>query len=187
MHKIGVAFDILEDGRVVPKGYKKVFGLLIFDVNMDFTRNARWVLDVHNTPSPESSTHARVVPRESVRIAINYAASNEVDVFEADIKSACLQDPTSEKNCIICGPDFSLENIGKAALVTRAVYGGKAAHRDFRNYLRSCMSYLDFKPCLADPDAWMRPAMKANVMEHCEYVLLYTDDALVISKEAETC
>ena len=47
------------------------------------------------------------------------------------------------------------------------------------------MSFLDFKPCLADPDVWMRPTAKADGAEHYECVLLCTDDALVISENSE--
>ena len=47
------------------------------------------------------------------------------------------------------------------------------------------MRHNGFTPCLADPDVWMRPAMKSNGHEYYEYVLLYTDDALCISENAE--
>ena len=50
MYNIGVAFEILEDGKTAPAGYTKVSGHLIWSVKMDFTRKARWVLDGHKTP-----------------------------------------------------------------------------------------------------------------------------------------
>jgi hypothetical protein len=78
-----------------------------------------------------------------------------------------------------------LENVGKVALIHRALYGGKSAGRDFRNHLRQCMAHLDFVSCPADPDVWMRPATKADGTEYYEYILLYTDDTLVISENAE--
>ena len=186
MHDVGIAFEILEDNASMPMGYRKVTGHLVFDVKMNFTRKARWVLDGHKTPSPAGSTYAGVVSRESVRIAFTYAALNGVDIFAADIRNAYLQAPSSEKHFIICGPEFGLENVGKRAIIRRALYGGKAAGRDFRNHLRSCMSHLNFKPCLADPDVWMRPAIKSDGNEYYEYVLLYTDDALVVSENAES-
>ena len=46
------------------------------------------------------------------------------------------------------------------------------------------MEHLDFTACLADPDVWMRPAIKSNGQEYYEYVLLYTDDDLVVSNKA---
>lgn len=48
------------------------------------------------------------------------------------------------------------------------------------------MHFLDFKKsCPADPDVWMQPAIKSDGSTYYEYVLLYTDDALVISEKAE--
>mmetsp|Transcript_2939 Transcript_2939/g.6246 ORF Transcript_2939/g.6246 Transcript_2939/m.6246 type:complete len:134 (-) Transcript_2939:1095-1496(-) len=47
------------------------------------------------------------------------------------------------------------------------------------------MHHLKFKSCLADPDVWMRPALKDDGPEVYDYVLLYSDDALVISPNAE--
>eukprot|EP00957_Ditylum_brightwellii_P011033 836400-Ditylum_brightwellii.AAC.1 len=47
------------------------------------------------------------------------------------------------------------------------------------------MLHFDFAPCPADPDVWLRPAIKSIGLEYYEYVLLYTDDVLVVSNEAE--
>jgi hypothetical protein len=47
------------------------------------------------------------------------------------------------------------------------------------------MMHLGFKSCKADPDVWMRPAVTSAGNEYWEYVLLYTDDALVISENGE--
>ena len=79
-----------------------------------------------------------------------------------------------------------VENEGKVALIHRALYGGKSAGRDFRNHLRSCMHHIGFKSCPADPDVWMRPAIKSDGTNVYEYVLLYTDDSLSIGIEAES-
>ena len=125
MLNVGIAFEVLEDLQCVPVGWKAVTGHIIFDVKMDFTRKARWVLDGHKTPALNVSTYARVVSRESVRIALTYAALNGVDVVAADIRNAYLQAPSSQKDYIICGPEFGLENVGKKALIRRALYGGK--------------------------------------------------------------
>ena len=185
MRNVGVAFEVLENDTPLPVGWSKVTGHLVFDVKMDFTRKARWVLDGHKTPDPIGSTYAGVVSRESVRIAFTYAALNELDVCAADIRNAYLQAPSSQKDYIICGPEFGLENVGKRALIHRALYGGKAAGRDFRNHLRTCMRHLNFISCPADPDVWMRPALTADGRAIYEYILLYTDDALAIGPNAE--
>ena len=186
MHEVGRAFEILDTDKRAPVGWTKVSGHLVFDIKMDFTRKSRWVLNGHLTKAPDRlSTFAGVVSRESIRIALTYAALNKVDVNAADIRNAYLQAPSSQKNYIICGLEFGLEHVGKHALIHRALYGGKTAGRDFRNHLRSCMKFLGFEPCPADPDVWMRPAKKSDGSSYYEYVLLYTDDALVISEKGE--
>ena len=164
---------------------KQVTRHLVWDVKMDFTRKARWVLNGHKTPDPIGSTYAGVVSRESVRIALTYAALNDLDVFAANIQNAYLQAPSSQKDYIICSPEFGVENIGQTALIHHALYGGKAG-RDFRNHLHSCMEFLNFRSCLADPDVWMRPAIKSNGNTYYEFILLYVDDALVVSENAES-
>ena len=114
------------------------------------------MLDGHKTPDPVGSKYAGVVSRESVRIAFTYAALNDLDVCMADIRNAYLQSPTSQKHYIICGPEFGMENVGKVAIMHRAVYGGKTSGRDFRNHLRSCMEFINFTSCPADPDVQVK-------------------------------
>ena len=117
MFNVGVAFEILEEGQMAPPGWNKASGHLIWDVKMDFTRKARWVLDGHKTPDPIWSTFAGVVSRESVQIAFTYAALNDLQVFAADIRNAYLQAPSSQKDYVVCGPEFGIENTGKVALI----------------------------------------------------------------------
>ena len=47
------------------------------------------------------------------------------------------------------------------------------------------MIFLNFKSCPADPDVWMQPAIKSDGSTCYDYVLLYTNNALVISENAE--
>jgi hypothetical protein len=79
---------------------------VIFDVNMDFTRKARFVASGHKTELPSSITYASVVSRESVRIAFLMAELNDLNVMAADIQGAYLNAPSREKVYTICGPEF---------------------------------------------------------------------------------
>jgi hypothetical protein len=185
MRNVGAAFEVLEDGKSAPQGWTKASGHIIWVLKMDFTRKARWVLDGHKLPTPEGSTYADAASRESVRIALAYAAVNGLEMCAADIGNAYLQAPSSCKGYIICGPEFGVENEGKVALVHRALYSRKSAGRDFRNHLRSCMHHIGFKSCPPDPDVWIRSAIKSDGTEVYEYVLLYTYDALSIGDEDE--
>ena len=182
---VGIAFEVLENSENIPVGQHAVTGHIIFDVKMCFTRKAKWVLDGHKTAEPKISTYAGVVSRESVRITLTYAALNGADITAGDIRNAYLQAPSSQRDYIVFGPEFGLENVGKKALTRRALYGGKTAGRDFWNHLRSCMHHLGFESCKEDPDVWMRAAKNKDGTEYWEYDLLYTYDVLVVSERGE--
>ena len=109
--------------------------------------------------------------RESIRIALTYASLNGLPVYGADIQNAYLQAPTSEKHYIICGPEFGLENIGKLAVIVRALYGGKAAGADYWRHVREAMLDMNFKSCKADPDVWFREGTKADGTQYYQCIL----------------
>ena len=48
------------------------------------------------------------------------------------------------------------------------------------------MEFLNFKSCLADHNMWMRPAIKSDGNTYYECILLYVDDTLVVSENAES-
>ncbi len=185
MSNLACAFRILDKDEPAPVGWTKSSGHFVFDVKMDFTRKARWVKDGHRHADPIASTYAGVVSRESVRIALTYAALNDITVTCADVMNAFLQAPSSEQHYVVCGPEFGLEHVGKKALIVRALYGGKTSGADFWKHLRSCMKHLGFDSCPADPDIWMREVQKDNGDTYWEYVLLYCDDCLVVSMNGE--
>ena len=85
----------------------------------------------------------------------------------------------------MCGPEFGLEHVGKKAIITRALYGGKAAGSDYWHHLRSAMHSFGFESSRADPDVWSRKSSRKDGSLYYEYVLLYTDDCLCISENAE--
>eukprot|EP00957_Ditylum_brightwellii_P101287 7718306-Ditylum_brightwellii.AAC.1 len=144
MTNVGNAFEILENNMKMPTGWNMVTGDIIFDVKMDFTRKAGWVLDGHKTSDQVGAMYAGAVSRESMRIVFTYAALNILDVWAAGIQNAYLQAPSSQRHCIVCGAEFGLENVGKQALIRRALYGGKSAGKDYCNHLRECMRHLGF-------------------------------------------
>jgi hypothetical protein len=119
---------------------------------MDFSRKVQWVKDGHKTPDSTTSSYAGVVSRESIQIALTYAALHGLPVISGDIQNAYLQAPSSEKHFIICGPEFKIENIGKVTLIRCALYGGKVAGRDFWHHLCECMGRLGFTSSRSDPD-----------------------------------
>ena len=108
-----------------------------------------------------------------------------MDATEAGIKNAYLQALSSETNDVICGAEFGLENIGKVAIICHALYGGKSSGAEFWKHLRSCMTNIGFNSYKADTNIWMREAQKYDGTPFWEHVLVYVDDALVISNRGE--
>ena len=111
MENVSVAFEILEDGKRPSAAQKKVPFEMIYDIKMNFTRNARldgkrpsaahkkvpfhMIYDIKmnftrkarlvaegcRTPNSVTSTYVGVVSRESARIAFTYAALNGMEVW----------------------------------------------------------------------------------------------------------
>ena len=57
MANVGVAFKVLEHSQTTPVGWKLASGYLIWNINMDFTRKARWVKDGYKTADPLGSNY----------------------------------------------------------------------------------------------------------------------------------
>ena len=70
-------------------------GHLVYVVNMDFTRKARWVKDGHKFPNPTPRSYDGVVSRESIQISLTFADMAKLDVQSADIKT-----PTSKPQAL---------------------------------------------------------------------------------------
>ena len=86
---------------------------------------------------------------------------------------------------LICRPEFCLKNVSKVALICCALYGGKVLGANFWKLLGSCLAYLGFTSCKADPAIWMREAQKDDGSEYWEYVLVYMDNVPCNSMDAE--
>ena len=102
---------------------------------MYFTWKARWVKDGYKDHDLKTLSYAGVVSWKSIRIVLTYAGLLRLPVIDGNIKNAYLQAPSSEKHFIVCGPDFGNENVGRVALICRALCGGKVAGRDFWHHL----------------------------------------------------
>ena len=176
---------------------------MIFDVKMDagFTRKARFVADGNMIPSPPSMTYASVVSRDSVRICLALAALNGLDVKCADVQNAYLNAEPKERVYIIAGKEFGRYE-GRTVVIIRSLYGLKGSGAAWAAALRQVMRDMNFLPCKADGDVWIRPACDTSfggerklgaTNDHgepegdwyYEYVLIHTDDILACSKRPD--
>jgi hypothetical protein len=156
---------------------------MLFDIKMDgLQRKARLVAGGHTTETPASITYSSVVTRDSVRIAFLIAALNDLDILAADIGNAYLNAPCREKIWTVAGKEFG-SNEGTVMIIKRALYGLKSSGAAWRTMFAQSLLDLGYKPTLADPDVYLRKAVKPDGFEYYEMVLVYVDDTLCVSHE----
>lgn len=185
MKKIREAFTEYNGNIRDLVGYQEITVHMIFDIKLgeNFRRKARLVGDGHKTETPASVTYSTVVSRDSVRIALLIAALNDLDIMSADIENAYLTAPCREKCWTRAGMEFGHEE-GKIFIVTKALYGLKSSGAAFRQFLAETLENMGFTSSEADPDVWLRPAVKPDGETYYEYILCYVDDVLAISHKA---
>ena len=81
-------------------------------------------------------------------------------------------------------PEFGPDNEGRIAYIVQTAYRLKETGSDFCNHLRDCMCHLGYAPTNADNNVWNHVATNGQANKYYEVVLLYVDDCLVISFEA---
>jgi hypothetical protein len=185
MKNVRPAFEVWEKPiSELPPGYQKITGHMVFDVKMgeNFRRKARFVADGHKTKTPAALCYSSVVSRDSVRIALTIAALNDLDILACDIQNAYLTADCRERVWILAGPEFGSE-AGQNMLVKKALYGLKSSGAAFRAHLAETLDAMGYRPSYADPDVWLRPAVKPDGTEYYEYILCYVDDVLCISHD----
>ena len=137
---VRVAFKTLNEGDEPPPGYQYMKCHMIFEIKLDgFRREARLVgagCMVKDTPAVV--TYASVMLRETVRIALTIAALNDLEVKASNVMNAFITAPCAEKIRTTLGPEFG-DDVGKKAIIVRALYGLKLAGSSFGNHIEECM------------------------------------------------
>ena len=146
----------------------------------NFRRKARLVAGGHTTATPNTLTYYSIVSRDSMRIAFTIAALYNLSVLACDIQNAYLTAPCREKIFTISRPEFDSQ-AGNIFIITKALYGLKSSGAAFCSFLAEHLHDIGFTPSKADPDVWMRAAVKPNGFKYWEYILCYVDDILAIS------
>jgi hypothetical protein len=63
-------------------------------------------------------------------------------------------------------------------VIIRALYGLKSSGARWREHMAQTLRNAGFTSCKADPDIWLRPAIKDDGTKIYEYVLCYVDDCI---------
>ena len=107
---------------------------------------------------------------------------NDVDILACDLENAYLNAPCAEKIWFEGGKECG-EDQGKVLIVTRALYGLKSAGFSWRSSFAQTLRDLKFESTKADPDVWIRAAVREDGFEYYEMVFVYVDDLLIISQK----
>ena len=113
------------------------------------------------------------------------AALYDCDVMAADTINAYLTAEIKKKYWVRCGPEFGT-NEGRIARVVWALYGLPVAGATFRSHLGTQLKTLGYIPMKADPDLWLRLAVKLDGTKYYEYMLAYVDDLCGMSIDTKS-
>ena len=182
MKNVRPAFEVWEkDISQIPPGYQQIKCHMVFDVRMgeNFRRKARFVAGGHTTETPSTLTYLSIVSRDSVRIILLVVALNGLNIMACDIQNAYLTADCREKIWTIARPEFGSEK-GTPMVICYALYGLKSSGAAFRAQLAETLHNIGFRPSKADPDVWLRLAVKPNGQTYYEYILCYVDATLSV-------
>jgi hypothetical protein len=84
-----------------------------------------------------------------------------LDILVCDIEGAYLTAKCKEKIYMKAGPKFGLEE-GTVFIIKMALYGLKSSGAAFRAKLAGVLHDLGYRPTLADPDVWLKAAVKPD-------------------------
>ena len=135
MKNVRVEFQIIDEDKPVPIGYRFIHFRMIFDVKMeDFRHKACLVAGGEMTETSAIITYSSVVSRESIRLALILAAANALEVKFGDVKNAYITAPITEKFWSILGPEFGADARRKS-IIFRALFGLNSSGAAFRVHL----------------------------------------------------
>ena len=164
MKNVRSAFEVWEkDISQIPPGYQQVKCHMVFNVKMGetFCRKAPFVVGGHTMETPSTLIYLSVVSRDSVRIILLVAALNGLNIMTCDIQNAYLMADCHEKIWTIARPEFGSEK-GTPIVIRKALYGLKSSGAAFRAHLAETLYDIGFRSGKADPDVWLRLAVKPN-------------------------
>jgi hypothetical protein len=130
--------------------------------------------------------HPLHVSGDSIRIAFLVAILNDFleVVLRADISRAYLNAKAAEKVCTITRKKFGPKKEGQIVVIS--VYYMvtlRSSSRTWRNHLVEMLQDGSYKSCKTEMDAWMHLKTKPDDFKYWSYILVYTDDKLVVDHE----
>jgi hypothetical protein len=103
--------------------------------------------------------------------------------MSADINGTYLNAKAAEKVYTTAGKEFGTGKAGHPVLIVSALYDGlRSSGKAWCKHMAFTLRDFGYKLCKADPDVlWMRPKMKPDGFKYWSYILVYSDDLLVVT------
>jgi hypothetical protein len=118
-------FRVVEHGKPMHKGYKRIPYEMVFHVKFDGHLKSRLVAGGHLTDKlPKEGMFSSVVSMEAVRLGFIISHLNHLMVCAGDIGNAFLYVKCKEKVFVIGGPESGPELAGKRLIINKALYYG---------------------------------------------------------------
>jgi hypothetical protein len=152
---------------------------LVHDCKHDSHHKARFVAGGHRTPTPEVSVPSGVVSPQGIRIVTLIAELNDLLLWSVDIGNAYLESHTTEKVCLIAGPEFGNQE-GHTVVIVKALCGLKSSGKCWHDRLFEVLTDMGFFPSKAEPDIWMQTAG-----DRYKCIACYVDDLLIASRKPQ--
>lgn len=103
---------------------------------------------------------------------------NGLDIAACNIGNAYLNADCREKLWTIAGPEFG-SDCGAVMILICPLYRLESSGMAWTE-LAETLDAMGYKSTEADPDAWMRRAVKPSGEEYWAYMLIYVDNCLHI-------
>ena len=170
-------FRVIDDDFELDPEYQQIPYHLVFDVKFDLRHKARLVGGGNTTAAPKEDVYSGVIAMDTIRLAMQVAKMNSLDMCAADVGNAFLYAKTREKVYVIAGPEFGPLQ-GKRLIIDKALYGLRTASARFHEHLSEKLRRMGFTPSKTDTNLWIRDAGDTYDM-----IGTYVDDLLVWSKD----
>ena len=184
MKTIDCAFEFPSNNKA-PVGYQKIDCHMVFNVKMTLERKARYIAGGHQTEPSKDITFVSVISRDSIHIAFLVAVLNDLEILSTDISGAYLNAPCTEKVYTLAGKEFGPDKEGRTVVIKHALYGLHSSGKAWRDHMALTLRDGGYTSCKADPDVWMRPKTRLDGLKYWSYILVYTDDILVVDHEPQ--
>ena len=138
----------------------------------------------YDSYNPEEIT-SPVVHKDSLRLVLSVCAAQNLRVYQADVKSAFLQAPLSERIYMRAPPGYSSTTAaGEEEIIElrKAVYGLKQSSAAFWTAMNAHLTSLGFVSLVGDPCVFRLVLLNGKIILACTYV----DDVTFGVSDVET-